>query len=837
MSKKKITACLMALAVMCNVAVFAACGDKKPSDSGEPDDKAEVQEVMPDFKYSTYDNADFSNYENGEEKECTLIPEQWDENGLGDPYVFRFNGTYYLYVSTKGGVVGVRGWRSKDLIHWEQCNKSSPEKGFVSTDSVLGHAYAPEVYYFNGKFYMYTSPDDKGHYTLVSDSPEGPFERVTPNYNMVIDGTMFIDDDESFYFLHASHEGLKIHSLKEPDAVPDSQEILLKNTTIGWTEGPMIIKRNGYYFLTYTGPEVKSPAYRVLYNTMPDGENLLSADAFAGKANTPLALETRDGFSGLGHSSTVLGPDLDSYYLVYHNLHEVVPGSGACWRGYNFDRLIFNGSQMSMSVSDVSSIAATQAGFMTDGIDERFEKVGNKYLSDSETEKVFSAEYNFTGDKVKCIAGYVDENNYAYVLPDYEEHKITLYSVENGQSRKVAEGTLKHDFDPSVIHTVRIAYADGVADVYFDNMCKISEAEISVSAGRIGYEGGTVGFTAFSNVARGYSDRAELKQAEAEIGASTYLPEGKYENLTSYKFSAGSGVTTYETDNAEDTVYNGAKQLKLAKSGDFARYSVYFREKGTYGLVLTYDSSYGGKEIGVQLNLDEIKKITLPKVDSDAGEMVSVLITDIRIKKNANLITLHATDESVEFMSFTFRSLSKGEFSEELTVYGGDMTYKTNYDVTAEGHATTTRYPMMCAYIGERYADCTISVDMKLKDMKGKSAGLILRADRFATDTPDKEDKETCVQGYYVAVSSGSVTLHKYNFNYSKKNIISKPHSLRTGEWFTLKAVINTNTLNVYLNDELLFTYTDAYAFASGNFGLFSNGALVTYRNLYLKSN
>lgn len=833
MKRLKLLASALAVAMIAQAAAFSACGDKP--DGG--DTQTPVTETMPQFSYKTYDNKDFSNYEYGDEKECELIPGQWDENGLGDPFVFRFNGTYYLYVSTKGGVVGVRGWRSNDLIHWEQCDKSGLEKGFVSCDSVLGHAYAPEVYYFNGKFYMYTSPDDKGHYTLVSDSPEGPFVRVTQNYGMVIDGTMFIDDDESFYFLHASHEGLKIHPMDEPDSVPGSETLLI-NTNIGWTEGPMIIKKNGYYFLTYTGPEVKSPAYRVLYNTMPDGGNLIDRNAFAGKANTPLLLETREEFSGLGHSSTVLGPDLDSYYLVYHNLHEVVKGSGACWRGYNFDRLIFNGSQMSMSGSDINSIAASQPQFTSEGVSDKFQKSGNMHLSESTTAKVFTAEYNFTGDKVKCIAGFKDQNNYNYVLPDYANHKITLYSVKNGNESKISEGELKHDFDPDVIHTVRLAYADGIAEVYFDNMCKINGAKTEISSGKIGYEGGNVKFTAFSNVARGYSDRAELKQSAAEIGASTFLPEGQYEGLTSYKFSAGSHLTDYRSTDEHDKVYDGAKQLKLNKAGDFARYSVYFRDKGDYGLVLTYDSSYGGTEIGVQLNLDEVQKVTLPKVESDAGTMVSVRITNLKISKKPNLITFYSTDKSFEFMSFTFAGVSKkGEFSEDLTVYGGDMVYKTEYDVTADGHSTVSNLPVMSAYIGGRYADGEISVDISVKDMKGKSAGIILRADRLATSTPDKEDKETCVQGYYVAVTDNSVILHKYNFNYSEKNLAKASFTPKKGEWFNLKAEIKNNTITVYLDGEKMFTYTDGHAFGSGSFGLHSNGALVTYKNLNLKAN
>ena len=36
---------------------------------------------------------------------------------MGDPYVLRWNGRYYLYPTTGGQ--GLRSWVSEDLIHWQ----------------------------------------------------------------------------------------------------------------------------------------------------------------------------------------------------------------------------------------------------------------------------------------------------------------------------------------------------------------------------------------------------------------------------------------------------------------------------------------------------------------------------------------------------------------------------------------------------------------------------------------------------------------------------------------------------------------------------------------------
>lgn len=845
MKKRKLLALILIVALLLQAFVMlSACKPQvppsPPDDDNTDDDKGEK---MPAFNVKTYDNIDFSNYEDGHEKECDNPPVQWDQNGLGDPFVMRFNGMYYLYVSTKGGVEGVRGWKSTDMLHWEQCQAEGLQKGFVAEDPPLIHAYAPEVWHFNGKFYMVTSPDDNGHYTYVADNPEGPFTRITDNYHMVIDGTIFIDDDESFYFLSARHDGLQIHTMSSLDAAPDGKEILLKNTTIQqpsrtWTEGPMIIKRNGVYFLTYTGPEVQSPSYRVLYNTELDGANLAGENAFGGKAETPLLISTEDGFSGLGHSSTVLGPDMDSYYLVYHNLHEVTP-TGACWRGLNIDRLLFNGTQMSIDGSHTDSIAPTMPT-VTNLTVNGDNKVA---LSSTSTGKMFTAEFNFTGDKVKTTVSYADENNYAYVAVDYSAHAITLNQVKGGVTNRIAQGTLKNDFDPTVIHAVRVSYADGVADVYFDNMRKIADAEVTLDAGKIGYDctdvdditSCSVYYTAFSNVARGSSDQVELKQSGATIGANTYLPEGAYDKLTSYKFGEGSGLSAFKRVKETDAALNGAYQLKLANKDDFARYLTYFRESGDFALSLTYNAKYAGKRIGIQVDLGDVKTVRLPDIDTRSADLWTANIANLNIPKGARLITFYAVD-TVEFVSFTFSPVTlKADISEDLLAKAVDADYYTNYNVTANGHATSNT--RQAALFGDRYTDCEISVEINLASVNGKNnVGVILRADNMSVFSRNgKEDDMTCARGYYVGLSQSAITLQRYDFNYSQE-LLSYTSTQPSNTWITLSVTVERNTVTVSIDGMIVLEQTDARAITSGYFGIYSSGGSATYRNLTIKS-
>ncbi|NLM54015.1 MAG: family 43 glycosylhydrolase, partial [Firmicutes bacterium] len=261
------------------------------------------------------------------------LEEQWSDYGIGDPYVLRYNGRYYLYPSTKDGFPGVRVWVSEDLVNWSYA-------GYATEEPVTTTAYAPEVVYSNGKFYMYTSPAGNGHYVLTSNSPLGPFELQTDNFGMTIDGSVFIDDDGQWYFTHAGTQGIIGHAMHDPLNVSPAGRTL--NAYLGhWTEGSTIFKREGTYYMTYTGNHVFSPGYRINYSFATD-EPLGS---YITPRNNPIIINTTDNFFGLGHNSIVLGPNLDAYYIVYHNL---VGRSmaGPPVRKMNIDRMAFNGKKL-----------------------------------------------------------------------------------------------------------------------------------------------------------------------------------------------------------------------------------------------------------------------------------------------------------------------------------------------------------------------------------------------------------------------------------------------------------------------------------------------------------
>ena len=132
-----------------------------------------------------------------------------------DPFIMRYNGYYYLYATN--GSRNLLGYKSNDLYLWEPVDNGVLNPGYVydynADPSSPGspYPYAPEVIYFNGKFYMITSPSGNGHFVLESDSPEGPFVNVSGNIGLSIDGHYFIDGKDENIYLFTSLFGCVGH--------------------------------------------------------------------------------------------------------------------------------------------------------------------------------------------------------------------------------------------------------------------------------------------------------------------------------------------------------------------------------------------------------------------------------------------------------------------------------------------------------------------------------------------------------------------------------------------------------------------------------------------------
>jgi arabinan endo-1,5-alpha-L-arabinosidase len=213
---------------------------------------------------------------------------------FADPFLARFDGEYVAYGSNDFslGVPGFEALRSSDLVHW-----TSVGTVFGGADPALGDAYwAPEVAASDGRYWMYYSVghDIAGHHirVAVSDSPFGPFEdtgvNLTPDESFAIDASPFLDQDGSWYLffardvIDAERPGTQLAAKRMTsmtsveDATtgilaPDSDWQIYERARemygriFDWhtLEGPTVVRRNGDYFLFFSGGSWEGDGYGV----------------------------------------------------------------------------------------------------------------------------------------------------------------------------------------------------------------------------------------------------------------------------------------------------------------------------------------------------------------------------------------------------------------------------------------------------------------------------------------------------------------------------------------------------------------------------------------------
>lgn len=239
-----------------------------------------------------------------------------DINGtLADPHVILYKGVYYLYPTSDGK--GYDVFISTDLVNWEHKGKCFEDE--------RGGAWAPDVFHDSngdGKFYLYYTlgPQfDKFIGVAVAEDPLGPFEDKGVLIQKAIDAHMYRDDDGKYYLYYVDvslPNNIIVQPMENPATLSGEPEHLISPMK-PWemrglvTEGPWMIKRNGTYYLMYSGSGADSKWYAIGYaiSKSPVGP-------FKKHPGNPIA-KLGNGVFGPGHHSVVQGPD-GNLWMVYH---------------------------------------------------------------------------------------------------------------------------------------------------------------------------------------------------------------------------------------------------------------------------------------------------------------------------------------------------------------------------------------------------------------------------------------------------------------------------------------------------------------------------------------
>ena len=294
---------------------------------------------------------------------------------LGDPYIIYDDQTdlYYLYGTggTKNGFVtysspDLKEWKNEGVIYSNEQAKSWGSKDF----------WAPEVYKWNNKFYLFYSAHDKNNpnnelenYKIgiaVAESPKGPFIDMTgaplfdPGYP-IIDANVYVSEDGKKYLYYSrccykhpveseiaelvKKEGLYNEieeswvygvelrddlsgvlgepklllrppvKLKDKQAEWESRSVNNAEINRRWTEGSYLFKYHDTYYMMYSANHYAGPYYAVGYATSKS-----PMGPFKKSDHNPVLEKNTDkggDVTGTGHNSIFIGKD-GQMYCVYH---------------------------------------------------------------------------------------------------------------------------------------------------------------------------------------------------------------------------------------------------------------------------------------------------------------------------------------------------------------------------------------------------------------------------------------------------------------------------------------------------------------------------------------
>lgn len=773
------------------------------------------------------------------------LQEEWP-GGAADPNILRFNGRYYLYVTSGKGI---KAWSSDDLVNWSY-------EDYVSKDPHAVQVWDPGVVYHNGHFYMYPAVNNgENHYLFKSESPLGPFTKQSDNFpQLKIDSNVFIDDDGKWYMIHAGGKGIIGRTMSDPLTFGPEKQL---NAYLNWwTEGPFIFKRNGIYYLLYTGNHFLSKGYRVDYSVSKEGP----IGQYTQHDDHTLLLSTKDDLNGLGNAMVTIGPDLDSYYVVYHHLVGKRPDSNGVLRKANIDRIVFNGEKMVVAgptnfIQEAPKKADFYAWLDSAEGQRHFqkEKFGNGFIlaSKEASEEHFIAEYNFTGQTASeqdagawlgMLFSYADPNNYGCLSIDPAAKTIGLKQMINGAASPVGEPVqLPADTDFTKLHTIRIEKNDDDVRIYFDGMKK-AQGKLSVGGGVIGYvyEGMEPNFsyTAFSNDVNGSSDFEVFKTVPGTIQAVHFM---KGENRGYFAQGAEAGEHPYRKGDQVPIRESGdgGYAVDLKQSGDWLSYKVNVKKSGLYG----FDLAMGklAEEAAVELFLDG-KSVGAFEIPAHAADM-----KEAWIKQTIGSMPLaqgfHQLKIKLVKGGITFRAMELFEASDEKVKMAnalGDLSKATlhgKWNPIANGavSAISQEEKDVKLYIGQDgWTDYEIEADVAFNAPNATYGGGILF--RATNESQYPAQVQDSMMGYYLSIHSNKLALKK--LNYGSETAASANVKVEAGQSNKVKIRAQGNRISVFWNDMKtpVIEYFDANAWTHGKIGLRSNVAGFEAVHLQVRS-
>lgn len=769
-------------------------------------------------------------------------PDAWPDYGFGDPFVLRFNGRYYLYPSTRDDQIGVRCWSSVDLTNWRY-------EGVCCVDPTSKGAYAPEVFRWNDAFYMITSPAGRGHYIYRAAAPTGPFERVTENFGLSIDGSAFIDDEPNAetgaadaYFYSAADPAIRAYRMKAPNVV-DPKPLATKLNMRGWTEGPNVFRVDGVYYATYCGNHVFSRGYRI------DAASGSSPLDLSPVPDNPVLVSTEGAPVGIGHNSVVKGPNLDLYYLAYHTLLGRGKVRGWPVRDARIDRLVLNRDVLTVvgptrtpqtlplpdvaawfdADADLARLEPLAAAFSADDADanspETAPRLENGFLRlaaqtavllrDSAFDADFTAEFNVAlpggSGKAGVLFAYRDAQNFGRVEIDGATNRVRVVLTVDGKETAI-EAAPAPAFGEAVsfasLRSIQVERTGSRCSFYVDDRKLATLENAALGSGKIGY------FTSTPDARFGFLGATAATEGRSAARLAEPVP-----GALSFAYRA----TVVGRSPVEIKDANG-KRRRVAelRNGDAIELELDVAEAGLYDAALRYSATEQARATLEIAGSDAPQTVEIALAPTQDGAFATALRRRIALPRGKVRLRIAAASGSSFLLSRL--NLTQGAAVANETDFAADFAASAYSDgaweVVDGALVSQGKTPF-----GKRlYGDAAwgdYRVDATLEFLDGRpNGGVVFRVQAPALGGPNNSPKlgTNFFRGYFVGFGRNAVVLGKHEFNW--KELARKEFRFEPNQKIDLRIEARGGEIVVFVDGaEALRCVADA-PFVSGRVGV-----------------
>lgn len=174
-----------------------------------------------------------------------------------DPTMIKVGNDFYHCGSSFHFTPYLPIYHSTDMVHWEVISRVvPPAKGTWVTDRPSAGIWQGAITYFYGSYWIYFSAN--GQWFSKASSPKGPWSdavqvKTNPTTGPLgYDNSIFVDDDGKPYMVIKNGQKTnRLQALGRDGQLADTVinlDWINAKLQYSWAEGPVMCKRNGYYY-------------------------------------------------------------------------------------------------------------------------------------------------------------------------------------------------------------------------------------------------------------------------------------------------------------------------------------------------------------------------------------------------------------------------------------------------------------------------------------------------------------------------------------------------------------------------------------------------------------